>query len=243
MAVSEKKSRAGRTTPLENLHAADGRGGALLDQIAFPTQAASGAATLRHAHNFERDLHDHYVEPAWVSARLFAAESFGPPGARVFDPACGWGWVLRAARDAGYTPVGSDLIDRRSDRHAFTEFPFTVCDFLTDSPVRAPWSIVTNPPFDHIEEFTERALAVAVFKVAILMPLRRLPAAHWLQHMLLTSIHLLTPRPSVPTAQYIAAGRKPRGGTQEFVWLIFNKQTYESGAPRTRWLHRDGATP
>jgi hypothetical protein len=213
-----------------------------LDQLAPHLQVA-GNAKPRRTHIFARDAYGHYVEPAWCSTRLFAAESFGAPGALVFDPAVGWGWVLHAAKAAGYTPVGADVVDRRRDPQAFTDFPFTVCDFLVGAPVRAPWSIASNPPFDHVREFCERALDIATYKVAMLCLHRRLPAAHWLQRLPLETVYLLTPRPSMPPASWIAAGNAPGGGTQDFCWLVFNKQAAIGREPRMRWLHRDRVRP
>jgi hypothetical protein len=213
-------------------------GGALVGQIADTLQAANGAARPRRAHNFSRDSFGHYVEPLWCATRLFEAESFGPPSARVLDPACGWGRILQAAKAAGYTPIGSDVVDRRGDPHAFSQFPFTTCNFLTNTPVRSVWAIVSNPPSDHVRKFCERALDVATHKVAMLMLLRRLPAAHWLQRLPLESVYLLTPRPSMPPASWVAAGNEPSGGTQDFCWLVFNKKA-TVGWPKLRWLHRD----
>lgn len=195
----------------------------------------------KHAHTFARAPHDHYIEPQWLAARLFEAELFGAPRARLFDPACGWGRILRAAKDAGYTPIGSDIIDRL-DREGLDDVAFTACDFLKCSPVRSAWSIVCNPPFDHLEEFCKCSLDVALFKVAMLCPLRRLPAAHWLQQQLpLETIYLLTPRPSMPPGPWIADGNNPGGGSQDFCWLVFNKHYATGGSPRLRWLHRDAA--
>ena len=211
-----------------------------LDQLAPHLQVA-GNAKPRRTHIFARDAYGHYVEPSWCSARLLAVESFGAPRALICDPSCGWGRILRAAKAAGYGVIGSDVVDRRRDPQAFTDFPFTICDFLIDTPVRAPWAIVCNPPFDYVREFCERALDIATYKVAMLMPLRRLPAAHWLQRLPLESVYLLTPRPSMPPASYLAAGEKPGNGTQDFCWLIFNKRAAVGLEPRMRWLHRDGA--
>jgi hypothetical protein len=193
----------------------------------------------RNTHIFPPDAYGHYVEPQWCSARLFEVEFFGAPGARVLDPACGWGRIPKAAHDAGYTAIGSDIVDRRGDHHAFRNFPFSVCDFLKDQPAKPPWSITSNPPFDRAREFCERALDIAIYKVAILVRLQRLPAAHWLQRLPLETIWLLTPRPSMPPASYIAAGNKPGGGSPDFCWLIFNKQLADGGWPAMRWLHRD----
>jgi hypothetical protein len=75
----------------------------------------------------------------------------------------------------------------------------------------------------------------------MLVPLRRLPAAHWLKHLPLETVYLLTPRPSIPTAAYIAKGNKPSGDTKDHAWLVFNKQTVVN-SPHVRWLHRDGVT-
>lgn len=192
----------------------------------------------RRAHIFEPDPHSHYVEPFWCSERLFAAECFGAPGAILLDPACGWGRILQSAQAAGYSVIGSDIVERL-DQQAVGRIPFRVVDFLKPT---YHWnyrieSIVSNPPFDHIEKFSERALELATYKVAMLVPLRRLPAARWLERMPLETIHLLTPRPSVPPASYITAGNTPGGGSQDFCWLTFNK-FMAPAAPRLRWLQR-----
>jgi hypothetical protein len=138
--------------------------------------------------------------------------------------------------------IGADIVDRRNDPNAFSDFPFAVCDFLKRSP-RSSWAIVTNPPFDLIRPFCLRALDIAIHKVAVLTPLCRIVAAHWLQNLPLETVWLLTPRPSMPPASYIAAGKRPGGGTQDFCWLVFNKQATAGGSPRLRWLHRDRVRP
>jgi hypothetical protein len=150
--------------------------------------------------------------------------------ARVVAATCS---ALEHARAAG------DMLAEAKQRVGHLEgISFTVCNFLKGSPVRSAWSIVCNPPFDHVEEFCERALAVAIYKVAMLVPLRRLPAARWLQQSPLESVLLLKPRPSMPPGHWIEAGNTPSGGTQDFCWLIFNKFT-TGGSPRLRWLNRD----
>lgn len=209
------------------------------------TTSMQPTARPRRAHIFAPDPHGFYVEPQWFSVRLFEVEQFGAPGTRILDPACGWGRILKAAQAAGYVVTGSDIVARlnveRLNRCELGDAPF-VCDFLERSPLRAVCSIVCNPPFNHIEKFCARALEVATFKVAMLVPLRRLPAAHWLERMPLETIYLLTPRPSMPPGTWIAAGNIPGGGSQDFVWLVFNK-TMTPAAPRIRWLHRDGDEP
>jgi hypothetical protein len=100
--------------------------------------------------------------------------------------------------------------------------------------------VVSNPSFGLVREFTERALEIAIFKVAMLVPLRRLPAAHWLQRLPLETVYLLSPRPSVPPGTYIDEGGKVGGGRQDFAWLVLNKLTTVT-EPRLRWLDRDGS--
>ena len=175
-------------------------------------------------HIWDRDPHGHYVEPEWCSIRLFEEEHFGPAGSLVFDPACGWGRILKSAQRAGYTPVGADVVDRL-DRKAVGPVTFAVGDFLERPPIPSVSAIVCNPPFDLIQPFCEHAIRIATFKAAILVPLRRLPAAHWLEHLPLETIWLMTPRPSMPPGMYIKAGHKPGGGSQDFAWLVFRKNS------------------
>ena len=189
------------------------------------------------AHIWERDPQGHYVEPEWTSGRLFDEEHFGPAETLVLDPACGWGRILKSARSAGYATRGADIVDRL-DRKSLGRVPFRVGDFLERPLLPSVPAIVCNPPFDHIQEFCERALQVATFKVAMLVPLRRLPAARWLQGMPLETIWVMTPRPPMPPGSYIAAGGEPGGGTADFCWLVFRKNLI-AWTPRWRWLHRD----
>lgn len=207
-------------------------------------RTAAGTTTMprsRATHIWTPDEFGFYPEPEWTSARLFVAEVFGPRGAPVLDPCAGWGRVLFNAMTAGYAAIGIDIIDRRHEPLAFKGFRFIRGDFLRD-PIPLPpiTSAVFNPPFhgNYIQQFVERALDIVTFKVAALVPLRRLPAMHWLKGTPVETIWLLTPRPSLPPASYIRAGNEPHGGGQDFCWLIFNKQATPD-APRTRWLHRD----
>ena len=103
-------------------------------------------------------------------------------------------YVVHAAREAGYEATGADLIDR-SATSPF-DFRFEVRDFLTDD--RRWGNIATNSPYHILEQFTRHALRVAEHKVAIIFPIARLPAAHWIKGTPLKRIWLLSPRPSMP---------------------------------------------
>jgi hypothetical protein len=188
----------------------------------------------RDTHIFDKDPRGHYVEPAWCSKRLFEEYSFIHP---IWDPACGWGTITTAAKNAGYKVMGTDIVDRR--RHKLGRGFFKL-DFLNGDHVGSPggkFSIVTNPPFDHIEEFARRSLDLGAQQVAMIMLVRRLNAAHWMRELPLSRVLLLTPRPSMPPASWIAAGNKPGGGTQDFCWILMSKGY--RGKPEIGWLQRD----
>jgi hypothetical protein len=177
------------------------------------------APTLRRSYIWPRSELDHYVEPDWVSQRHFDIE---PYVCEVVDPAEGLGRIPQAARDHGHCAVGFDIA--------------TGCDFFQET--RRFANICSNPPFDIIEEFTKHALRLARYKVALIWPLRRLPAARFLQDTPLRTIWCLTPRPSMPPAHVILNGGKVGGGKEDFAWLVWC-QGY-GGRPEVRWLHRDG---
>jgi hypothetical protein len=178
------------------------------------------------AHIWTKHPGGFYTEPSWCSERLFDAEPFVRT---VMDPAAGSGRIPIAAAAYGYEVVTSDIVDRGFLLDA-------IGDFLTSTHHVA--NIVSNPPFPILREFTLHALTVARRKVALLWPLRRLPAARWLEATPLRRIHLLTPRPSLPPGDLIAAGMKPGNGSQDFCWLVFERGYI--GNPETLWLHRDG---
>jgi hypothetical protein len=203
------------------------------------------APQLRRSHIFPRDPHDHYVDPEWCSARLFALESFGPAGAIVYDPACGWGHILAAAKGAGYTAIGADRRDVLQRRRLGLEgIEFARRDFLIDPIPHVIPNIVSNPPFrgNSIRLFCERALQVAQLRVAMLCPLSRIVAARsWLTRLPLQKVLALTPRPSLPTATHLMNGGVAKGDRREWCWLLFDRSLSPSTKPVFEWLPRDGA--
>jgi len=188
----------------------------------------------RAAGIWAKDEFGFYVENFWCSKRLFDVEDFAQT---IYDPACGTGRILSAARDAGYSTTGSDIVERAKLDN------FTQQDFLTRrEPIDRFTSVVCNPPFDHVQEFIEQALYLGTRKVAMITLVRRLNAAgKWLSDLPLARVWLLTPRPSMPPGYVIAAGEKPGGGTQDFAWLVFTRE--HRGPPELRWLHRGDAKP
>jgi hypothetical protein len=180
------------------------------------------------AHVWDREEHEHYVEPQWCSRRLFDVEPFVQ---EVWDPACGFGRIAESARGAGHAVLATDIVDRKYPRAGATR------NFLSETEPLA--NIVTNPPFDIFEDFANHALKLARNKVAMIWLVRRLPAARWLKRTPLVRVWWLTPRPSMPPGHTITAGQKPGGGTQDFCWLVWEQGREYAGA--SDWLHRDQA--
>jgi hypothetical protein len=185
----------------------------------------------RDSHIFAKAKNGWYVEPAWCARRLFEEEKF--PGA-VWDPACGWGTITTAAKAAGYDVLGSDIVDRK--RHKLDR-NFVRMDFLQAVDQRWFGSIVTNPPFDLIQEFFEQSMAIGAKKVAMIMLVRRLNAAHWLRELPIEKILLLSPRPSMPPGEWLAAGNAPGGGTQDFCWVLVSRGYKD--VRKIDWLRRE----
>ena len=169
---------------------------------------------------------EHYVEPFWVSERLFEEEAFY---GGIYDPACGFGHIITSAVKARLDAYASDIADRGQSSE--------LRDFLEYNG-KYP-NIVSNPPFNIFEDFAQHALTVALRKVALIMPTARLNAARWLESTPLRRVWLLTPRPSMPPGHVITSGGKVGGGKSDYCWLVF-EHGYR-GEPELRWMHRDNA--
>lgn len=184
----------------------------------------SAPARKLEAHIWEREVNEHYVEPEWCARRLIQEEGFD---GSIHDPSCGFGTIPKAAIALGYQATGSDLIDCGYG---------PVVDFLNDETPRE--NIVCNPPFNIIEPFVIRALRLASKKVAAIIPVARLNAAHWLRETPLKTVWLMTPRPSMPPGHVIASGEKAGGGKADFCWIVWSRG--HNGAAEIKWLRRDG---
>lgn len=211
------------------------------------------ASTPIAAHRWDREPHEHYVEPEWCSARLFEVEGFE---GRVVDPCAGFGNIVRSARAAGLQVEGYDLVQRAPDIRGGMNFFDPYCWTPGIWPAE---NIVSNPPYASVlsltkhqpswvnergraeEEFLRIALTRARSKVALFLPASWLNASDrgaWLETLPLYRVYFLGPRPSCPPGHVIAAGHKPGNGKQDFAWLVFLKGF--AGAPTLHWIRRDG---
>jgi hypothetical protein len=183
---------------------------------------------LRQSHIYARDPEDRYVEPSWVSSRLFEVELFI---GIIHDPAAGSGQIVNAARSAGLEATGADIVPCIEGMDAI--------DFFQDR--NNVDNVISNPPYALLRKFALQALTLAVRKVALLVPVARLNAAGgWLKDTPLRRVWLLSPRPSIPPHQLILDGKKPQGGRVDFCWLIW--QQGFRGAATLHWLWRDRRT-
>jgi hypothetical protein len=181
----------------------------------------------RNSHIFDRDRDDFYLEPRWVSQRLFDVEGFDRR-APLLDPCTGTGRIADAATHAGYNVITADIVDRG--------YPgCKIENFLARKS--APPSIVGNPPFGIVADFARHALEIGANKIALIFPTSRLNAAHWLDDVPFRRAWLLTPRPSMPSGAHVLAGGKVGGDRRDFCWIILERGY--SGRPEIRWLHRD----
>lgn len=193
----------------------------------------------KSAHVWRRDELDWYVEPEWATELLLEAEQF--EGA-VLDPACGSGNVCRACARAGLFAVGTDIVKRPGmPTHQW----IATQDFLE---IPAPWwitsmcNIITNPPFFRAkgtEAFARRALMVAEHKVAIFTCLpflaSRRRAAGLFAEFPPARVWILAERPSCPPGEYLLAGNEAKGGTEDWCWLVWDKDL-DGGETRLGWL-------
>jgi hypothetical protein len=195
------------------------------------TQDSDAGARPKHTHIFAKAAGLHYVEPTWCSIRLFDVEQF--PGL-VWDPFCGWGRVVEAARAAGYATRATDIAAR-----GYAQFD-GIQDFLKVDHLDRDVSIVGNPPFE--DEIVQHAIGLDPIKMALIWPLARIVAAWpWLAEAPLAYVWMMTPRPALPPASYIAAGKKPEGARVEHCWLVFERGHREPA--QLGWLRRDGGGP
>ena len=191
----------------------------------------------KKAHVWVEDPHGWYSEPDWTWQRLFAVESFA---GEVFDPSCGRGNVVAAARDAGLSASGSDIAMPFARGNVEG---YDVEDFMQAPSDLRLSSICTNPPYSLLDprdgspSYLRKALAATSHKVVLLVPTVWLNARSWLRDTPLYRVWLLTPRPSMPPGRLVMEGKRAGSGTKDYCFVVFLHGF--SGEPAISWLHRD----
>ncbi|MGJ4855545.1 hypothetical protein ACN6KF_001491 [Labrys sp. La1] len=196
-------------------------------------------AVAKQAHVWERSSLDWYQEEAWCSSALARVESFE---GQVWDPCCGSGTIPMMLNKAGVSAYGTDIVERRQRANP------QGLDFFEDAKTREPESIpniVSNPPYfsgKGTEAFIRAAFPLVQHKLCVFVDKRFLGgddrAAGLYVEIPPARIWMLTPRPSCPPGEYIAAGGKVGGGTADYVWIVYDKQASFFGTT-WGWLRRD----
>jgi hypothetical protein len=190
-----------------------------------------GPLRKRKSHLWVRDPHDWYVEPDWVSRRLFEVERFFA----VWDPACGSGRIVQSARLHGYAATGTDIVKR-------SKYCGKTRDFLAWGILLPDMDIVSNPPFALARAFAERALELVTpkgGKLALLLPanwVQGTKRSRWLATTPLVRVYFICPRPAMPPGHI----KKPVGnGTTDYAWFVWDTGRKRRSRPVIDWLYRD----
>lgn len=183
---------------------------------------------------------DFYASPYAAIPPLLVSEGRKLPK-KIWEGACGNGALVLPLRNRGFTVHATDLNDWGCPGSEWE------VDFL--GPIAAQtgatlndlwgdkWGIATNPPFNIIEPFIERAVAMAPY-VAILCRLAFLESEGrmgWFQRMGLRRIHVVAERlPMMHRHGY--TGPKMSNAGMCFAWFIFERRERTSHSVPLRWV-------
>lgn len=187
----------------------------------------------KEAHLWERHAQDWYVEPSWAVDLLIDAEAFE---GRIFDPCCGMGTIPKAFLARGYEAHGTDLVYRGFGLGGQN---FLAWDRKNIGPSD---NIVTNPPFQHAEQFNTQSLRFARRKVCMFLPLKFLASRRrkvlFEEHWPLARVHVLSNRASCLPGHLVVAGQAAKGGAIDYAWFVFERG--HKGLPSLHWLATPG---
>lgn len=158
---------------------------------------------------YERDVNDWYVEPAWCVQVLLDRVRFT---GSIHDPCCGSGTIPQVTGG-----TGGDLVDRG--------FGYPVADFLLDGVTYE--NIVMNPPYGKALEFIEHAFIHTRYKVAALVQTKFLSSQkrYWLFNRPETErVIMFSTRPSMPPGKMLMEhGEGIRGnGSIDYCWVVWD---------------------
>jgi hypothetical protein len=144
-----------------------------------------GAQSGRHALS-ERGF-DLYSTPPCATEALLRVEQLPH---WIWEPAAGRGAIINVLRDHGHATIASDIVDYGFPLHFVTDFLTT-----TKVPVGVE-CILTNPPFQIINEFVAHALnlcprVITLARLAFLESTRR---TEILEHRGLARVHVFRNR-------------------------------------------------
>ena len=116
----------------------------------------SGRAIMVRTTKNKTKSQDFFETPAWPTKILMEHELFK---GSIWEPACGKGKMSKVIQSYGYKVVSSDKIDRGFG---------STKDFLETTKLKAD-NIITNPPYNILNEFMRHALDLQPTKLALLI--------------------------------------------------------------------------
>jgi hypothetical protein len=189
----------------------------------------------KKAHVWQRDPLDWYVEEKFVTHALAKVERFVGP---VLDPCCGGGNIVTSLRAEGVNAVGTDIVRRVPEG---TDWFLGEVDFREVGAISQP-NICMNPPFFRAkgaEAFIRHALALVPAKVAAFVDVKFLTGTGRANGLFADHpphrIWIISPRPSCPPGEFLAAGGEASSGTADWVWLTWQNDSPYTGTT-THWL-------
>ncbi len=181
----------------------------------------------KSADTYARQAEDWYVEPEWCTELLLGAIDFNQT---IYDPAMGLGNILKVCQRADYDVWGTDIHDRGGCGFTYVK------DFVQHQNTRVD-NIITNPPYKLAQKFIEQGLPTVYCKLAVLVRLEFLASQKrnpFFKQNPPTKILVLSRRPSMPPGELYDPDKEARGGTLDYCWIVWDKQ---SDAPTTvEWL-------
>lgn len=182
---------------------------------------------------------DFYASPYAALPPLLAAEGRRLPKT-IWEPAAGNGALVLPLRNRGFKVFASDLNDWGCpDSEADVDFTSAVAEQYGASIARSfeRFGIVTNPPFGIIEQFVDRAVAMAPY-VALLCRLAFLESEgrmNWWKRVGLRRVHLIAERlPMMHRHGY--EGPKLSNAGMCFAWFIFEPGKRPINQVPIRWI-------
>lgn len=160
---------------------------------------------------------DCYQSPPEAVRALLRVEQLP---ARIWEPACGPGVIVRVLRDAGHDVLASDLVDYSSpDQDEFGR------DFLMEYQLpHGIQAIVTNPPFKNAGEFAAKALELCP-KVAFLLRLAFIESERRrviLDNGTLARVHVFRNR--LPMMHREGWEQKQNSSAMAFAWFVWDRE-------------------
>lgn len=180
--------------------------------------------TLRQRHKQIDRGHDLYETPAVATWALVHNEKLPH---MLWEPAAGLGAMVRVLRAAGHEVLSTDLIERECLDLDYGGFDFCAPGTTLPTGIEA---IITNPPFNLIQRFVERALFLCP-RVYILARLGFLESEK--RSVLLdcgSLARVLVFKNRLPMMHRHGWAGKKSTSTQAYAWYVFDR--YHRGYPQ-----------